>query len=216
MNKIFWIDLFCGAGGTSTGIQFANPGVKVVACVNHDALAIKSHFFNHPNCEHFNEDVRDLAVVHKLKKLVSALRKKHPNCKIALWASLECTNYSKTKGGLPRDADSRSLANSMFPYLEILNPDFFYVENVREFMSWGELDSNGRPISMDKGKLYQCWKNKIKSMGYDYGYRILNAADYVLMGTQTDQKKFIGNSVEVNMARALVDANYNSQLKTAA
>lgn len=31
-------------------------------------------------------------------------------------------------------------------------------------------------------------------------------SDYVLVGTQADQKKFIGNAVEVNMARVLCEA----------
>ena len=30
--------------------------------------------------------------------------------------------------------------------------------------------------------------------------------DYMLIGTQADQKKFIGNAVEVNMARVLCEA----------
>lgn len=30
--------------------------------------------------------------------------------------------------------------------------------------------------------------------------------DYVLVGSQADQKKFIGNAVEVNMARVLCEA----------
>lgn len=32
------------------------------------------------------------------------------------------------------------------------------------------------------------------------------SSDYVLVGTQADQKKFIGNAVEVNMARVLCEA----------
>ncbi len=36
--ELFYIDLFCGAGGTSTGIHLA--GSEVIACVNHDAKAI--------------------------------------------------------------------------------------------------------------------------------------------------------------------------------
>ena len=31
----------------------------------------------------------------------------------SLWASLECTNFSRAKGGLPRDADSRTLAEQV-------------------------------------------------------------------------------------------------------
>ena len=36
--------------------------------------------------------------------------------------------------------------------------------------------------------------------------------DYKLIGTQTEQKKFIGNAVEVNQAKALIQANYNALL----
>jgi len=37
---IYWIDLFCGAGGVSLGIHKA--GQRVLACINHDKNAIKS------------------------------------------------------------------------------------------------------------------------------------------------------------------------------
>lgn len=37
--------------------------------------------------------------------------------------------------------------------------------------------------------------------------------DYVLVGSQADQKKFIGNAVEVNMARALCAALGNRLLE---
>lgn len=48
-----YIDLFCGAGGTSTGVENARIDgrkcAKVIACVNHDANAIASHAANHPD-----------------------------------------------------------------------------------------------------------------------------------------------------------------------
>ena len=94
---VFWIDLFCGAGGTSTGIHLANAkNVFVAACINHDANAIKSHFENHPNTLHFTEDIRDFQVVENLNYLVDQLRKVFPGCKLKIWASLECTNFSKS------------------------------------------------------------------------------------------------------------------------
>lgn len=47
MKQLLYIDLFCGAGGTSTGVERARLGGKkcarVIACVNHDPNAIKSH-----------------------------------------------------------------------------------------------------------------------------------------------------------------------------
>ena len=136
--KIFWIDLFAGAGGTSTGISSANKDIEVIACINHDEMAIKSHEANHPDCVHFIEDIRTFNT-DKLKSMVDYIRKHNENCLINLWASLECTDYSKAKGGLPRDADSRTLALDMYRYIEAINPDYFYVENVGEFMCWGPL-----------------------------------------------------------------------------
>lgn len=62
--KLLYIDLFCGAGGTSTGVETAlHNGMqcaKVIACVNHDANAIASHAENHPDALHFTEDIRTL------------------------------------------------------------------------------------------------------------------------------------------------------------
>jgi len=185
--QIFWIDLFCGAGGTSTGISMARSKSKVIACVNHDANAIKSHLANHPNCKHFTEDIKDFAVVLKIKKIVDKYRAKYPDCYINVWASLECTNYSKAKGGLPRDADSRTLAQHLFMYVDELSPDYLHIENVREFMSWGPLDITGKPISRDKGKDYQKWIDNICKRGYHFDYAILNSADY---GAYTSRERY--------------------------
>ncbi|HNG68582.1 MAG TPA: DNA cytosine methyltransferase [Saprospiraceae bacterium] len=176
MRNIYWIDLFCGAGGTSTGIHLA--GQKVIACVNHDAKAIKSHKANHPNAIHFTEDIRDFHVVDKLKALVRYTRKQDPTAIIALWASLECTNFSNAKGGKPRDADSRTLADHMYMYLKALSPEYFWVENVKEFMAWGPLDKSGKPISRSKGRDYIKWIKKIESFDYRHDFQIMNAANY--------------------------------------
>lgn len=179
MEKItYWIDLFCGAGGTSSGIHFSGTKSKVLACVNHDKNAIRSHQLNHPKTHHFTEDIRDFAVVHKIKCLVDEVRKNDPDAIINLWASLECTNFSKAKGGLPKNADSRTLADHMFMYVEAINPDYFYVENVREFLSWGPLDENGRPISRSNGQSYLKWKNTIENYGYEGQFKLLNSADF--------------------------------------
>ncbi len=175
-NKIFYIDLFSGAGGTTTGVHLA--GSEVVACVNHDPKAIESHKTNHPKCHHFIEDIRDFKVVEGLKKIVSNLRQQWPDCILIIWASLECTNYSNAKGGMPRDADSRTLANHLFMYLEHLQPEYLMIENVREFMAWGPLDEKGKPISRLKGKDYLKWVDTVKSFGLKYDWRLLNAANY--------------------------------------
>jgi DNA (cytosine-5)-methyltransferase 1 len=208
--KVFWIDLFSGAGGTSSGIHLANEGAKVVACVNHDAVAIESHRQNHPFCKHFVEDIRDFNVVLKLKVLVDELRIKYPGCYINIWASLECTNYSKAKGGLPRDADSRTLANSLFMYLKELNPDYLYIENVREFMSWGPLDCNGRPVSTKAGVDYLEWVNIVKTYGFAYSSKILNAADF---GAYTSRSRYFGIFGKTGLPRVFPEPTHRNPKK---
>ncbi len=197
--KLLYIDLFCGAGGTSTGVEkatlFGNKCAKVIACVNHDANAIASHAANHPDAVHYTEDIRTLELspmVEHLKKM----RMKYPDAYVVLWASLECTNFSKAKGGMPRDADSRTLAEHLFRYIEAIDPHFIQIENVEEFMSWGEMDANGHPISKDKGRSYMRWIQNVKRYGYDFEYRILNAADY---GAYTSRRRFFGQFAKTGL-----------------
>lgn len=190
--KLLYIDLFCGAGGTSTGVNAARlDGEKcadVIACVNHDANAIASHASNHPEALHFTEDIRTLEL-SPLVAHTAIKRSENPDAFVVLWASLECTNFSKAKGGMPRDADSRTLAEHLFRYIEAINPDYIQIENVEEFMSWGDMDENGKPLSMDRGRLYRRWVNNVKKYGYRFEYRILNSADY---GAYTSRKRFFG------------------------
>ncbi|MBQ9651219.1 MAG: DNA cytosine methyltransferase [Prevotella sp.] len=190
--RAYYIDLFCGAGGTSTGVEQATiygaKCAKVIACVNHDANAIASHKANHPDAIHFAEDIKTLEL-SPLIELTEQTRQLHPGALIVLWASLECTNFSKAKGGQPRDADSRTLAEHLFRYIEALKPDYIQIENVEEFMCWGDLDDKGHPISRFKGSSYMRWIKNVCNYGYYFDYRILNAADY---GAYTSRKRFFG------------------------
>lgn len=218
--KLLYIDLFCGAGGTSTGVESARLDdkrcAKVIACVNHDANAIASHAANHPDALHFTEDIRTLEL-SPLVEHVLKMRALYPDAFVVLWASLECTNFSKAKGGMPRDADSRTLAEHLFRYIQAINPDYIQIENVEEFMSWGPMDENGKPLSMHKGedyirwvfrvqygygkhadkmhpRIYDTWFNEMVEKGslkkvYYFDHRILNAADF---GAYTSRKRFFG------------------------
>lgn len=192
MTNLLYIDFFCGAGGTSTGVNTARLNgqqcAKVIACVNHDAHAIASHAANHPDALHFTEDIRTLDLA-PLRHHLEQCRVTNPEALTVLWASLECTNFSKAKGGLPRDADSRTLAEHLFRYIEALDPDYIQIENVEEFMSWGAVDENGKPLSKDRGRLYIRWVNNVKKYGYDFEHRLMNAADF---GAYTSRKRFFG------------------------
>lgn len=83
-------DLFCGAGGSSSGaIQV--PGIHVKMAANHWQLAIDTHNTNHPNTDH---ECADISQVDP---------RRFPSTDL-LWASPECTNHSVAKGR-KRNAD---------------------------------------------------------------------------------------------------------------
>lgn len=194
------IDLFCGGGGTTTGIVNVE-GCHVVAAVNHDAKAIETHAANHPETVHLTEDLTKVYVVgKKLKKIC-------PDPDI-LWGSVECTNFSNAKGGAPRDQDSRTLPEVMIHYTKVLRPRYVIIENVREFLSWGPLrqkvDKHGNPVwrtrngkkepalepeSKLNGRDYLRWVYRIQDLGYDYDYRMLDSADY---GAHTTRTRYFG------------------------
>lgn len=193
MEPIFLIvDLFCGFGGTTTGFADAMINdsniAKVIACVNHDPKAIKSHWLNHPDVTHYEEDIRTLDL-SGLVALVEYWKCVYPDAYVVLWASLECTNFSKAKGGLPRNADSRTLAEHLFRYQQALNPDYIQIENVVEFMSWGPLDENGKPVSRKNGSDWLKWRNEMCSYGYIDDWCEMNSANY---GAYTSRNRLFG------------------------
>lgn len=100
MKQLLYIDLFCGAGGTSTGVNAARlhgeQCAEVIACVNHDAKAIASHAANHPNALHFTEDIRTLELT-PLSEHLAKCRTENPHALTVLWASLECTKLQQSK-----------------------------------------------------------------------------------------------------------------------
>lgn len=181
------VDLFCGAGGTTTGFEMADGRAKVIACVNHDKNAIKSHWLNHPDVVHFEEDIRTLNL-DELIKIVNKYRILYPNAKLVLWISLECTNFSKAKGGLPRDADSRTLADDCKRYIVALNPDIIQIENVVEFMAWGPLVA--KVIKTEEG--YECCEVKFVQQ---YEFVLDENGDYIYekIGRKQVRKEQLSN-----------------------
>jgi len=194
---IIFIDAFCGAGGVTYGAK--RSGVcKVVAAINHDPVAISSHAANSPDVHHFIEDIRTCPL-DELIRIVAGYRRRYPRALVAFWASLECTQFSKAKGGRSREADSRMLAWALPRYITALDPDLILIENVEEFMSWGDLDESGRPISRRRGREYMHWINTICRMGYKHDHRMLNAADF---GAYTTRERYFGVFHKPNVAQA--------------
>lgn len=175
-------DLFCGAGGSSSGARLALEQrarrMELVA-VNHWGIAVATHQKNHPHAVHYVEDVtsaRPSAVV--------------PGGYLdLLMASPECIFHSRARGGKPVSDQGRMAAWAVQRWLTDLDVQCLLVENVPEFVDWGPLDKDGHPIQEKKGLYYQAWHNAILELGYDFRWEYLNAADY---GEATTRTRFFG------------------------
>lgn len=76
-------DLFCGAGGSSSGMKSAGFELRLAA--NHDQRSIETHSYNHPEADHLCVDINHL----DMRRLPRAL---------VLWASVICTEGSPAGG----------------------------------------------------------------------------------------------------------------------
>lgn len=171
MRTIRAADLFCGAGGTSTGLIEACRDLGFEAeltAINHWDVAIATHSKNHPDSRHLcahldGVNPRDLYKEGELD---------------LLWASPECTHHSIARGGKPVNDQSRATAWCVVRWAEALRPPIILVENVKEFLSWGAIGSDGKPLKTKRGGVFTSWVNCLKAIGYRVGWRILCAADY--------------------------------------
>ena len=170
------IDCFCGGGGATEGMEQA-LGRAVDIGVNHDKEAIRLHMVNHPETLHLTEDIFEV----DLEKYVAG---RH----VALmWASPDCTQFSKAKGGKPREHGIRILPWAVHKHASKILPDVIVMENVEEIQQWGALDENGQPIEEDKGKEYERFMKAMEDIGYKHESWELVAADY---GAPTTRRRW--------------------------
>lgn len=171
MTTINIADLFCGAGGTSTGACEAIHALghqSRLTAINHWDRAIATHTANHPGARHLcvsldNVNPRDLFREGELD---------------ILWGSPECTHHSVARGGKPISDQSRATAWCMVRWAEAARPGIILVENVPEFEGWGAIGANGRPMKSKKGATFLAWVAALESLGYTVDWRVLCAADY--------------------------------------
>lgn len=164
-------DLFCGAGGASTGliraVRAAGFDIDLLA-VNHWPVAVETHSLNHPGVRHLCEEVDRINP-----------REAVPGGRLhLLLAGPECTHHSTARGGRPINEQSRATAWHILKWAQELYIDCILIENVPEFRTWGPLGANGRPMKSRKGQTYRAFLDALRSLGYRVEDRVINAADY--------------------------------------
>ncbi|WP_299933738.1 DNA cytosine methyltransferase [uncultured Pelagimonas sp.] len=159
------VDSFAGGGGASTGIAQA-LGREPDFAINHCETALSMHEANHPGTEHlitsvYAVDPRDL--VKRGQKVG------------LLWASPDCTHFSRARGSKPVSKNIRDLAWVCVHWIERLGrdlaPDVILLENVEEFRTWEDFDA---------------WCAAFRKAGYVQEFRVLSACDY---GAPTIRKR---------------------------
>lgn len=173
------VDLFAGGGGASLGIEMAT-GRQVDVAVNHDLPAVELHRANHPQTRHLLSDVFEVDPRAVTQGRPVGL----------LWASPDCTDHSKAKGGKPiREKKRRALAWVVKRWAGQVAPRVIMLENVEEFADWGPLV--GRPgryrrSEKRKGRTFRRFVRQLEELGYRVEHRELRACDF---GAPTTRKR---------------------------
>lgn len=183
LRELNTVDLFCGAGGASTGcdVAFKRLGFdRIGLAINHWKIAVDTMRANHPNLTTLDckiEEAIPAELVHGKVHL--------------LWASPSCVHHSRARGGKPRSDQQRSQPEFVITWITQCDVDNIIVENVPEFMDWGPLISSGpdagKPDKSKKGMYFKAWIQHIRSLGYNVKYDVLCCADY---GDATTRKRF--------------------------
>ena len=140
-------DLFCGAGGTSTGAAraAASLGLRLqLTAVNHWPVALQTHAAMHPDAVHLCADLESVRP-----------REAVPGGKLdLLMASPTCTYHSRARGGRPVNDQQRMDPWHVHRWCTELRVSRLLVENVPEMLQWGPCSLvTGRPIPSRRGHL---------------------------------------------------------------
>ena len=172
MTPLAFADLYCGAGGATTGVLRAarrnGREIGFGVAINHWPIAVATHSANHPGVTHLCESVERVDPCVAVPGGVLDL----------LWASPECTHHSRARGGKPRQNQSRSGASHVLTWLDKLYVKAVIIENVPEFVEWGPLGANGEPLKSQKGECFAAFLQSLQARNYHVEWRVLNAADY--------------------------------------
>ena len=171
MKKILAADLFCGAGGASTGFIRACDDVGLdydLLAINHWTTAVKTHALNHPGVRHLCESIERVDPLEQV-----------PGGRLhVLLAGPECTHFSTARGGRPVNPQSRASAWHIAKWAQELYIDTILIENVPEFRTWGPIGADNKPLKSKKGETFKAFLKVLESLGYRVDVKVLNAADY--------------------------------------
>lgn len=168
-------DMFCGAGGSSTGAVMI-PGVRVATAANHWQLAIDTHSANHPDTDHHCADLSQVDPRLFLRTTMG-------------WFSPSCTYHSIAQGKkkldaqpdlfgevLPDAAAERSRATmwDVVRFSEYHRYEIVIVENVVDVYHWPP---------------FRSWLLAMESIGYSHRIMYVNSMHAQVYGAGAPQSR---------------------------
>ena len=149
---VLYVDLFCGAGGSTTGaikaleeLGLGKVGDRIRAiAVNHNKEALATHALNHPEAEHFPCDIETLEPETVLMGQEITI----------LWASAPCQPWSTAAGAAYTRPQARATPEYITKWIRVGKPRVYIEENVRQIV-----------------KKWSGWKQHVREIEEE-GYRV--------------------------------------------
>jgi len=155
-QPFYFIDLFCGAGGLSCGLEMA--GLECVFGTDMDKNAIETFKLNHKNAASFLGPIAELSEELILSKI--------GNKEIKLIAGgPPCQGFSTIGKGDPND-EKNSLFNHYCRILKILRPEYLLFENVTGL------------VAKKNHTVLKTILEKFKELGYSVNISVLESQHY--------------------------------------
>lgn len=179
------IDLFCGAGGLSAGVDLFNEENRkkygIIWANDYDEPCKVTYTHNHPSVEFKLGDIREICeneINDGIKKKVNIVMGGPP-----------CQGFSLagTRLGTSRelgrfiDDPRNKLYKEFVRFVDKFQPDFFIMENVPGLFSY------------KKGLIKEQILSDFKTIGYDVQVEVLNSANYGVP-QKRERVVFIGNN----------------------
>jgi DNA (cytosine-5)-methyltransferase 1 len=152
-------DFFCGCGGTSAGLAAA--GMTILGGLDLDPESAATYRLNFPHAAFIERDIRDVSP-SELRHVTT----RSPGSRLLVSACAPCQPYTNFHRKSSSRAEQRTLLLQLLPFVDELNPDFVFVENVPGLHKVPGASTFNRFVSA------------LRRRGFDVVWKIVDCRDY--------------------------------------
>jgi DNA (cytosine-5)-methyltransferase 1 len=175
LPSLNFVDIFCGAGGLSCGLEMA--GHRCLLGVDQDKYAMETFAKNHHEASSYCGDIRALSL-SKIKELTKG-KEIH-----AVVGGPPCQGFSTVGTGNPKDSRN-SLFLQFVRIVKLTKPQFIVIENVTGLLA----KKNENTLK----SIFECFKK----LGFHLDVQVMQAQNYgvaehrrrtIIIGSRKDQE----------------------------